>query len=427
MKKTLTLLCAACLAAGVQAQTYMLNDFESGANGAKLEWGGTAEVVANPCPTDDNSSSYVFKVESTEFANVSTPLNLPEGKTLADYTGARLQWAVLEPSALQWVGVELGFVDTDTQDKMFQVATASVGVGAYNTWMKTDFTFNTDSVAKWMEAGHANSALLIKVAYGEYTYVLDNIQLIEKEQLDDPNTIFTFETMDLGVTPRCETPFGGGASCEVAENPYTDGINASSKVLKVHGSSFSPVTFAEALPVGKTWKDYSGIKFQVCIEDEGFSWSAIEMGVRTDNGTHIKIGYGVDESTGAEGAAFGVYTPGEWFEVELKVDESLITAEAESVRMLYLRLMKENIDYYYDNLTLIPASSTGAVSTIETDDMKVYGTEGRICVELQNDMPVAVYSLDGRLLFSQVLSGGNHSIDMPKGVYIVNHTKVVVF
>lgn len=427
MKKTLTLLCAACLAAGVQAQTYMLNDFESGANGAKLEWGGTAEVVANPCPTDDNSSSNVFKVESTEFANVSTPLNLPEGKTLADYTGARLQWAVLEPSALQWVGVELGFVDTDTQDKMFQVATASVGVGAYNTWMKTDFTFNTDSVAKWMEAGHANSALLIKVAYGEYTYVLDNIQLIEKEQLDDPNTIFTFETMDLGVTPRCETPFGGGASCEVAENPYTDGINVSSKVLKVHGSSFSPVTFAEALPVGKTWKDYSGIKFQVCIEDEGFSWSAIEMGVRTDNGTHIKIGYGVDESTGAEGAAFGVYTPGEWFEVELKVDESLITAEAESVRMLYLRLMKENIDYYYDNLTLIPASSTGAVSTIETDDMKVYGTEGRICVELQNDMPVAVYSLDGRLLFSQVLSGGNHSIDMPKGVYIVNHTKVVVF
>lgn len=426
MKKTLSLLCTACLAVGVQAQTLMLNDFESGANGAKLEWGGTAEVVANPCPTDDNSSANVFKVESTEFAHVSTPLALPDGKTLADYTGARLQWAVLEPSAITWVGVELGFVDTDTQEKMFLVASASVGVGAYDTWMKTDFTFNTDSVAKWIEAGHANSALLIKVAQPEYTYVLDNIQLIEKEQLDDPNTIFTFETMDLGTTPRCETPYGGGASCEVAENPHTDGINTSAKVLKVHGSSFSPVTFTEALPAGKTWKDYSGIKFQLCIEGEGFSWTPIEMGVRTDNGTHIKIGYGVDEG-GAEGAAFGEYTPDEWFEVELKIDESLITAEAESVKTLYLRLMKENIDYYYDNLTLIPASTSGVISEVANNDMKVYGANGCINVDLQKDMNVTVYSIDGRIVASQLLSSGHHAIDLPKGIYIVNRTKVVVF
>lgn len=30
MKKTLSLLCAACIAVGMQAQTYMVNDFESG-------------------------------------------------------------------------------------------------------------------------------------------------------------------------------------------------------------------------------------------------------------------------------------------------------------------------------------------------------------------------------------------------------------
>ena len=34
MKKTLSLLCAACIAVGMQAQTYMVNDFESGLNGA---------------------------------------------------------------------------------------------------------------------------------------------------------------------------------------------------------------------------------------------------------------------------------------------------------------------------------------------------------------------------------------------------------
>ena len=151
------------------------------------------------------------------------------------------------------------------------------------------------------------------------------------------------------------------------------------------------------------------------------------MGVRTDNGTHIKIGYGVDESTGAEGAAFGEYTPDEWFEVELKIDESLITTEAESVRTLYLRLMKENIDYYYDNLTLIPASTSGVISEVANNDMKVYGANGCINVDLQKDMNVTVYSIDGRIVASQLLSSGHHAIDLPKGIYIVNRTKVVVF
>lgn len=38
MKKTLSLLCAACIAVGMQAQTYMVNDFESGLNGANAAW-----------------------------------------------------------------------------------------------------------------------------------------------------------------------------------------------------------------------------------------------------------------------------------------------------------------------------------------------------------------------------------------------------
>lgn len=90
MKKTLSLLCAACIAVGMQAQTYMVNDFESGLNGANAAWGGTAELIDNPCSSSDNSSTKVLKVVSTEFANVAIPLNLPEGKTLADYTGYNL-------------------------------------------------------------------------------------------------------------------------------------------------------------------------------------------------------------------------------------------------------------------------------------------------------------------------------------------------
>lgn len=66
MKKTLSLLCAACIAVGMQAQTYMVNDFESGLNGANAAWGGTAELIDNPCSSSDNSSTKVLKVVSTE-------------------------------------------------------------------------------------------------------------------------------------------------------------------------------------------------------------------------------------------------------------------------------------------------------------------------------------------------------------------------
>ena len=426
MKKTLSLLCAACIAVGMQAQTYMVNDFESGLNGANAAWGGTAELIDNPCSSSDNSSTKVLKVVSTEFANVAIPLNLPEGKTLADYTGVRLQLAVLEGSEnITWVGNELGLVDNDTQEKTFQVARNSWGDATYNTWMSLDFNFDETILATYLDGNHASTSLLIKVGRQAFNYAIDNIRLIEKEQVADPNTIFTFETMDLGTTPRCGMPWSG--SCEVAENPYTTGINTSSKALKVNGGECSPVTFTEALPAGKTWNDYSGIKLQVCFLESGFEWCPIEMGVRTDGGSHIKFGYTVDASTGQEGTGIGDYTPGEWLDVELKIDPAMITDEAKSVRTMYLRLMKSDLSYLYDNLVLIPSSSTGAVSEVVTDDVKVYGANGCINVDLQKDMQVTVYSVDGRIVSSQMLSSGRHTVEVPKGIYIVNRTKVAVF
>ena len=426
MKKTLSLLCAACIAVGMQAQTYMVNDFESGLNGANAAWGGTAELIDNPCSSSDNSSTKVLKVVRTEFANVAIPLNLPEGKTLADYTGVRLQLAVLEGSEnITWVGNELGLVDNDTQEKTFQVAQNSWGDATYNTWMSLDFNFDETILATYLDGNHASTSLLIKVGRQAFNYAIDNIRLIEKEQVADPNTIFTFETMDLGATPRCGMPWSG--SCEVAENPYTTGINTSSKALKVNGGECSPVTFTEALPAGKTWNDYSGIKLQVCFLESGFEWCPIEMGVRTDGGSHIKFGYTVDASTGQEGAGIGDYTPGEWLDVELKIDPAMITDEAKSVRTMYLRLMKSDLSYLYDNLVLIPSSSTGAVSEVVTDDVKVYGANGCINVDLQKDMQVTVYSVDGRIVSSQMLSSGRHTVEVPKGIYIVNRTKVAVF
>ena len=171
---------------------------------------------------------------------------------------------------ITWVGNELGLVDNDTQEKTFQVAQNSWGDATYNTWMSLDFNFDETILATYLDGNHASTSLLIKVGRQAFNYAIDNIRLIEKEQVADPNTIFTFETMDLGTTPRCGMPWAG--SCEVAENPYTTGINTSSKALKVNGGECSPVTFTEALPAGKTWNDYSGIKLQVCFLESGFEW-----------------------------------------------------------------------------------------------------------------------------------------------------------
>ena len=342
------------------------------------------------------------------------------------FSGFSLQLAVLEGSEnITWVGNELGLVDNDTQEKTFQVAQNSWGDATYNTWMSLDFNFDETILATYLDGNHTSTSLLIKVGRQAFNYAIDNIRLIEKEQVADPNTIFTFETMDLGTTPRCGMPWSG--SCEVAENPYTTGINTSSKALKVNGGECSPVTFTEALPAGKTWNDYSGIKLQVCFLESGFEWCPIEMGIRTDGGSHIKFGYTVDASTGQEGAGIGDYTPGEWLDVELKIDPAMITDEAKSVRTMYLRLMKSDLSYLYDNLVLIPSSSTGAVSEVVTDDVKVYGANGCINVDLQKDMQVTVYSVDGRIISSQMLSSGRHTVEVPKGIYIVNRTKVAVF
>lgn len=42
-------------------------------------------------------------------------------------------------------------------------------------------------------------------------------------------------------------------------------------------------------------------------------------------------------------------------------------------------------------------------------------------------MQVTVYSVDGRIVSSQMLSSGRHTVEVPKGIYIVNRTKVAVF
>ena len=85
MKKIFTILSlAAAFSMGMQAQTLLVNDFENGDGGAYVAVDGTCEVIDNPATDGINNSAKALQINSTNFAQVGFPVNLPEGRTLAD-------------------------------------------------------------------------------------------------------------------------------------------------------------------------------------------------------------------------------------------------------------------------------------------------------------------------------------------------------
>jgi len=249
MKKVLSLLCLG-ISVGLSAQTMLLNDFESGLGDAYVAWGGTCEVIDNPNKNGGvNNSDKILKISTEDFAPVGFPVTLPAGKTLNDYTGIRFHAALLEivdGSPIHWVGFNVGVSqDKESMDLVDPVGGngAAWQEGIVNNWVDVELLFNEQTLAEVTaayESGQYN--VMIKLGREKFIYGVDNIRLIEKEQLSDPNTIFTFETMDLGPSSRCGMPWSG--TCEVVANPYQTSDNNSGKVLKIFNKEYSPLTLA---------------------------------------------------------------------------------------------------------------------------------------------------------------------------------------
>jgi len=161
------------------------------------------------------------------------------------------------------------------------------------------------------------------------------------------------------------------------------------------------------------------------ISGEDVQWAGIEIGVRTDDGTHIKFGGAYDQD-GQETAAYGDVENGKWMNVELSINSALVTDNAKEVPTLYIRLMKANMEYLLDNVTLVPVG-TDAVSETEVSIMSVFGAKGNIRLELDKDTQISVYTPGGQKVVEQLFPQGEHSVSLPTGIYIVNKHKVVVY
>ena len=427
MKKIFTFLSLAA-AVGMQAQTLLVNDFENGDGGAYVAVDGTCEVFDNPSKTGINSSDKALKITSTNFAQVGFPVSLPDGKTLSDYTGVRFQAMILPGNSnIHWIGFNVGVSqDRESMDLVDPVAGngAAWGEGIENLWVEVELLFNEETLAQLLnQYTETERNVMIKLGRAEFVYAVDNIRLIEKEVLEDPNTIFTFETMELGPSTRCGMPWQG--SCEVVANPYTSGQNASAKCLSVVNPECSPLTLANALPDGKSWKDYSGVKFDLCITSADAAWSGIELGVREESGSHVKFGAAYD-ADGNETAAYGDYIQNEWMkDVELSIDQDMVTDELASVSTLFIRVMKNNMTYLLDNVTLIPAGQA-AVKNVSDKGVKIYGRTGSCVVKTDMPLLVKVYAVDGKLIVSRMIKE-DETIELPRGIYIVNNTKIAVY
>ena len=65
--------------------------------------------------------------------------------------------------------------------------------------------------------------------------------------------------------------------------------------------------------------------------------------------------------------------------------------------------------------------------TAKEQSVKVYSGKNQIFVEAGESSEIQILNTYGQIVKSMTVSTGKHAISMPKGIYIVNKTKVVVY
>lgn len=76
---------------------------------------------------------------------------------------------------------------------------------------------------------------------------------------------------------------------------------------------------------------------------------------------------------------------------------------------------------------IIPPSVATIIDSNKSEDLKIYGYDGNIYIESNENKVVSIYSIDGRSIRKVVLNIGTNVVSgMQKGVYIINGKKVIL-
>ncbi len=79
------------------------------------------------------------------------------------------------------------------------------------------------------------------------------------------------------------------------------------------------------------------------------------------------------------------------------------------------------------DITLYKMEDNSGITTTEVNSMKIINGKGHVTVVTDKPESVAIYNLAGAQVRQIELVEGNNIIDLPAGIYVIGHQKVVVF
>lgn len=413
-------------------------NFEENNDNAYIAADGSCEWIDNPVKDAINSSDKALKIRSNYYAQVGLPVSLPEGKELTDYYAVRFKAMILPGNTgnIDWIGFNVGvscdkstMINIDPQ----QGNGASWETGYINQWMNVELHFDETKLKEAVASFDTDQRnIMFKLGRAQFVYAIDDIELLEKEYTYTPETqlIYDFEEMATGSSPLFEMPWQG--STTIVTNSYPSVQNSSTQCLQVVNPECSPLTLANVLPEGSTWDNYENISFDICFtEGNAITWAGVEIGVRLDerNGEHVKIGAAYDHN-GNETAAWSDCTLGNWFPVTLSINQALITPDIAHERKLYIRVMKNDNTYLIDNITLspIPGTTNGIAAPQQRyNPVKAWGCHRQVTIRCEKYQEIAIYSINGRLIYNRLCPTGDTIVPLDAGMYIIAGNKVIVY
>jgi len=417
MKKTLLVFCAACSML-VQAQTFMVNNFESAAigsnGGAPAIYNGSSAVVANPFIGTLNPSANVLNVTNTGYVPVSTTIALPAGKTWADYDGVRVKLCPTAGADLSYANIEIGLA-SDTWSMTSVGSGNAWSTAALNTWYSCDIPFTASLLSACLTATPMPTYLLVKYnkAAG-YNVLMDDIQLIEHQ---DPNRAVTlgYDDQITGSNGGVGVWYGAFGDIKVVDNPVTTGINTSSKAVSVTGPA-DPNGGALAiniLPTNGSWNNYVSISFKILLVQA--NPSDVWFGVFAGGGPDIWTG-----GTSVFSNTLVMPDLNVWYTFTLPVSGVVKPLQP----YLNMQFAKSNVIYLLDDISLNKAATGNSLVQDNSYQMARIAS-GLYQLSIPTAAAYKLVNAEGRLVRSGNFVAGSNMLEissLSSGIYILQTT-----
>lgn len=398
----------------LQAQTFMVNDFESYAigsdgGGCKAAWSGSVVVAANPVVNAINPSANVLSVTNVAWVPVTIPITLPAGKTWKDYDGVRVKLCPTAGADLSYAQIELGLAENSSSE--FKVGAANAwSTATLNTWYSADIAFDQTLVKSFTDTvAFPITNLIVKYNKGAgYDILMDDIQLIEHQ---DPNreVVVNFENQIIGSNAGMGIWYGTGFGLEVVANPVTTGINTSSKAFKVTYPTGGGAIAMNILPVNGDWHNYDNVTFKVLAQ----AWDA------PNPWSKILVGGGPATWTGGTqqwSDTIGVHELNKWYSVTIPI------ISVTNATQPFLNIQANGgVIYLLDDISLLYA--TTGLKTTQASTLKV----ARISAEqyqitIGSESSYNLIDVQGRVIKSGILLAGSNLLqvaDLASGIYML--------